>query len=353
MFGSELSSEVVMLDPGIPTEAFAVSVAPDGVTIEAIAEGGQRGERGGTVTRILAGQRFVWALGDTFTHGPVTLHLCGELLTGALDVAAVTESEFRRREMIAKKVRASVAILAATSSLVAVAYWFPAAASAISPGSSGSTAIVMSQMSIASASGAQVAAVRPVSATALTAMFVVENLDVVDVVQSDGRWLATVHIGNAGAQARLDTLAAKLPPNVDIKIFADAQLLQAARMVLDNLGQSTAGVAIDAGQITLSGVADDAELRQQLEHSLRLDVPGLRSVEFATDIRPAGQDIMPDIAGVWAGPRPYVLLRDGRMVRRGENLTDRLELVAIHKSEIVLREPARPAAGETIVRMGN
>ncbi|MGL6210662.1 MAG: hypothetical protein ACRC14_12620, partial [Paracoccaceae bacterium] len=78
VFGSDLSADVVLLDPGMPPEAFVVNVGTTGVTVGTVADGGRRDRLGGERIDLAVGQSFVWSAGDIFSFGPVSITLRGE-----------------------------------------------------------------------------------------------------------------------------------------------------------------------------------------------------------------------------------------------------------------------------------
>ncbi|MGL6209784.1 MAG: hypothetical protein ACRC14_08150, partial [Paracoccaceae bacterium] len=281
--------------------------------------------------------------------------LRGEDLVAPQDRVAIAQAEQRRREGIATKVRAVLAGLAATATLLVALSWYPAPASTISQ-SVQSANLIGANRTVAAGTAAINSASQPPADTLgdeLKSRFAQAGLELSNLERRGDQWFATVYIDGAPAQGVLDALTPSLPAGVVVKPITDAHLLTAARMDLDNMGYRDATIAIERGRITLGGVPEDAELRRQLDQNLHADVPDLREVKFVGIVPQAAEDILPTVAAVWSGTRPYVLLQDGKMVRRGEKLTDRLELVMIRAGELVLRDPARPELGETVVRIAN
>jgi hypothetical protein len=107
------------------------------------------------------------------------------------------------------------------------------------------------------------------------------------------------------------------------------QLLSAIRIILEGAGGQADLVELHNGHVVLGGLRQGDPMRETLRSRVLGDVPGIRSVRFTDPAATLTAELARDIAAVWLGDRPYVVLSDGRIIRPGQQLSSDAALVRV------------------------
>ena len=329
--GSNISSDIVLLDDGIDSLHFTVSVSLQRVEVEmspdssGILQGnledGGRPVEPGTVLQ--------WTWGDTLTLGGTRIQMQGDMLRNPAPTASQLESGGKTGGTWRIKLMASVAVglFAGILLLTQVGAVETAGASAALDGAE-----------IEAFSPEMAAVSQPIKLNRQQVLAALQERGIVVVSFAplgDG-WTGAVRVASRAEQMRVEASLAPLAPHFTPRFYADDRLAEAAAVVIKSIAP-TAGIdSVESGVITIGGIAADAQKVEMLRSNLMADVPGLLRVVFDSGQQQSVDVIGSKIAGTWAGEFPYVLLEDGRTIRPGEEIDKGAVLVQVRQEVIVI-----------------
>jgi len=149
------------------------------------------------------------------------------------------------------------------------------------------------------------------------------------VEETSEGFLIRIYLSDTREKQRLERLISEMGAPIFQEVFLESSLLSAANIILKNTDHDAQVKSIDQGVLTLSGKVGEKEQRAELADLMRKDIPGIKDVRFANAETDAGSDLMTQIAGVWYGTRPYVIMKDGTLVTPGKEVSEGLTLVQI------------------------
>lgn len=139
----------------------------------------------------------------------------------------------------------------------------------------------------------------------------------------------SAYVGSVQEQSEFADFIAHLPYHVDHHVYVENRLHSAVSLVLENTGHDTEVISIKRGQVELRGIADTNQ-QSRIVRAIKDDVPGITDVVFATfDAEQASRVVTKEIAGVWYGAHSYVFMKDGRIVRPGDTLSEEITLLSV------------------------
>lgn len=144
-----------------------------------------------------------------------------------------------------------------------------------------------------------------------------------DQLQTDETgYQASFYVATESEQAKLRACLDAIEAKISAKIFVDASILDAATLVLSLTEPNVPEMTVKAGELVISGAPVESKWRDDVTATLRRDIPGLRMVSFSGRSEAWKAMIDDNLAAVWSGENPYIVLTDGRKIRKGQRITD-------------------------------
>lgn len=140
---------------------------------------------------------------------------------------------------------------------------------------------------------------------------------------------AIFYLDNVAARDAASATLATLGMPIRAHFHLRSQLLSAIRIILEATEGRAKLVSLQDGHVELGGLEKNDELRSILHSRILSDVPGISSVQFVDPIGVAAEELTHVIAAVWFGERPYVMLKNGQIVRLGQLITPDTALIDI------------------------
>jgi hypothetical protein len=307
-FGADFGCDVVLIDDGILPEHFTLRLDDGGVSI--LMHPGAEGElldHSGQVHRLESGVVHAWPASRHLRTAGIEVHLGGAPVkvparrppAGALLAA-----------MLAGRPRLS---LFAVSSVVALLMMGNADTGAWLRQSSAAIGAVPAPPPLPP--------VLPGRSLAEVADLLRTRGLAPESLQHDGDMPEAVfYLDSVAERDAAAAAVASLGVPLRARFHLRTQLLSALRIILDGAGGRAELVELLDGHVVLGGLRDGDNLRDALRSRILGDVPGIRTVAFAEPVA-VTDELASDIAAVWLGDRPYVVLSDGRIIRPGQSFS--------------------------------
>lgn len=331
-FGADFNCDVVLIDDGIMPVHFRIEVDSSRVvvTLEPGAEGVLQG-RHGDVTELTPGVPEVWLSTQHLVTGGLDVHLSG---------APVVLPERRSPRIVALARRLTGVSRAHLFGLSGVAAVLLVAntdfgASLSRPVGGGE----VTRMTVALPAGPSLSrppetsepkmdesGAAPMTRAELEARLVAAGF-VPDALFADpGGFSGVFYLDRAverdGLRALITEEQLPLRPVMHLR----SQMMSGINITLESAGGDARLVSLEDGRATLSGLRRDKTRRPAVIDMILSDVPGVTSVRFEEAVGADAEEVAADIAAIWTGPRPYVVLVDGRVVRPGQEIVNEIAL---------------------------
>ena len=110
--------------------------------------------------------------------------------------------------------------------------------------------------------------------------------------------------------------------------------LRASAMVLAGIDRKAKAISVTDGVLRVSGIRGDNPKAQDIRLAILADVPKLKDVQFQLSPEEQISSLRKQVAGVWAGKRPYVVRIDGEVIKPSQELYDGIILTAVSDATI-------------------
>ena len=117
-------------------------------------------------------------------------------------------------------------------------------------------------------------------------------------------------------------------------VISNLQMQNAAKMVLSAIDSDAHVSDLSDGVLQIQGIPSDDPRKASISRTILADVPGLTRVEFDVEFTARIDAMREQIAGVWAGKRPYVVRTDGKIIRPTQVIHDGAILTEIMPDRI-------------------
>lgn len=154
--------------------------------------------------------------------------------------------------------------------------------------------------------------------------------------QSEAGFDARFYVGTTVEYTRLRAFLATLDLNMSSKIYVDDAIKDAARLALSQRETAVPDLSVAAGELIIEGAPGDAAWRTEVDSMLRSDIPGLKSITFSGSDEAWKSLIEDNLAAVWAGQNPYIVLTDGRKIRTGQTIAENTVFHGVRGSSVLL-----------------
>jgi type III secretion system YscD/HrpQ family protein len=315
--GSDFDCDLSLPDDGVAPEHLHIRVTAEGVFVELATEASARLlDRNGEKKLLLPGQPHPWYLGCSVSIGELTINLAGDELRPP--PAEPTPLARLAAHMVSASRRSFLHAMIGVGALVTTGLF---AAGVLDIYSVEASAPV-------SAPEATFPAPIPEGPTpdALQAHLQALGVEAASVSAVPGGLEAVIYVKTARERANLNVALNALPYRVDASIFVLDGIRSAVQTILATAQGDVGVVALEEGALTLSGLANDPVQRERVVSVIRSDVAGIRDIMFREPVQTPADDLAKDIAAVWTGQRPYIVLNDGRRIREGEPVTNQLSI---------------------------
>ena len=123
---------------------------------------------------------------------------------------------------------------------------------------------------------------------------------------------------------------------IHARVFVDTAFRRAAELAVSLSNAETPEIDVTAGHLVLRGAPTDADWRKKIGDTLQRDIPGLKSVSFEGRSEAWRDVIDNNLAAVWSGSKPYLVLTDGKKIRQGQNINEETVFRGIRDNSILL-----------------
>jgi len=344
VFGSEFNCDVVLIDDDIQPEHFYLMIEQTGVTITL-----QTGAQGqliavdGEVTELKAGAAEPWFPNQTLKTSGLEIQLGGTNVVAPQE----TQSKFfafsnamRTPALAAVCVVATIGIAATqvkskqpksdqASEVRQMNISFPAVQDLFP-----STEPMMEKLP-------KVVETRPSDEEAL-AILAKSGFSPLSVVSGAEGQIGTFYLERQTEREALMEVIANERLDLKATVHLKTQLMSAINITLQGIGADARVIEMKDGKVSLTGHFGEPKKRKDIVKTLLRDVRGVRSVDFDSPMASDAEALEKEIAGIWMGQRPYVILKDGRIVRPGEEIVNEISLVKVAANDsIVIRQAGK------------
>ena len=151
---------------------------------------------------------------------------------------------------------------------------------------------------------------------------------------------ATLRVDDVADRERVQAKLKDIRVPLSADVFADKEIASVTELIAANLGIEARVLRNEHGIITLSAIPD-TKLREKLAGTLKTDVPGLVAVRFEVASPVDLESMAKRVTGVWVGAYPYVVTKDGAIVRPGDALEHDVKLVSITSKHLLVEVDGR------------
>lgn len=324
-FGADFGCDVVLIDEEIQPVHFSLRVGDAGIAV--MMQPGAVGElldRDGQSVLLEGGQEQVWQSTQFLRTAGLEVHIGG----APVQIGHVgSRGRAMLSRVVAARPRLSLLGVTAVLSIVMIGNtgnntWMGQRSTALGSSPSPTEAAALLPKPEAISPPGQAATVAQISK-----LLSLRGLQA-DSLQANGADLDAVFYLDSVAE-RDAALAAIRDLPIRPRFYLRTQLLSAVRIMLEGSEGKADLVELNGGDLVLGGLRRDDEGRAKINARILRDVAGIKSVTFIDPANAATDDLTRNIAAVWMGKRPYVVLSDGRVVRPGQGLAEDVSLVKI------------------------
>lgn len=162
-----------------------------------------------------------------------------------------------------------------------------------------------------------------------------QNINVERITSQDGQKYITIRVANNKEKSVIEKQLKQIDDTLMPNFIIDEDLKQAAEIILSHLPGELKITNIHNGLLKISSSTEKIN-KDNLTNTLKNDVPGIKNVIFNIDKSSNIRHIKDKVAGVWLGKFPYLVLRDEKIIRPGEDIMDGIKLIKIQSHFIIV-----------------
>jgi hypothetical protein len=332
VFGSSFDSDIVLFDDAVQPSHFTVMLDEAGAVVT-LSEGAALtlGDADGAENAIEGGQSVVITTSQVLVIGQTEIRF-RDLPEIEIGTAAVAQTPTGTRRVFALARSSTIFLLVG---VLATGLYFGTPVGGVSVGNAGVFATPLSDMP-RRAPGDTLTARPMTTATTLATSLTAAGYRPDALRQTDHGFEAEFYVALPRDQQALRAHLANLSEPVVARIFVDDAIRRAAELGVSMTKAEAPEIVVNAGQIVLRGTPADATWRKTVADMLKRDIPGVKSVDFEGRSE-AWKDLIDDnLAAVWSGQNPYLVLTDGRKIRQGQNIDEDTVFRGIRDMDVLL-----------------
>lgn len=313
--GSDLLCDVVIYGDDVSGQHLRLTLTEISLQIEALGQHPTLILRGSSKTIAAPpNQKIVWQVGDRLALGGITISFEDVEFKSSPNV--ITKLFGTKRKASAKKLGLpSVIAVGSVAALLVAGFGFLTVVSFTNPAQAGLLAEVVEE--------------EVIEPGRVVADFAAEGITIYEVRSDGDIFRGSIYLNSNADRSQLSAFLNSLPYQVEGRVFVKRNLVSAVTLVLDNLDAATSIVEIEDGIVALAGMVD-RNGASDVSKAIYQDVPGIREVTFsAIDEEQTTRYMSNKIIGVWNGSSPYLIIKDGGIIRPGEEIAKDVSLISI------------------------